>query len=92
MIRERCTETYIRKLKPEAKPYSVWCSEVPGWGCRFSGRTGRKVIVVQGLPAGRTKRKIITSGTFNTMKCPVARQKAIEALEALSRKCQSRRR
>src|SRR5215813_8060194 len=85
MMRQPFTETYIRQLKPGPKRYSVWCSEVPGWGCRVSARTGRKVFVVQGVPAGGVKQKFVRIGSFNTMRFAAARQKAIEALEALSR-------
>ena len=53
-MRQPFTETYIRQLKPREGRYSVWCSEVPGWGCRVSARTGRKVFIVQGVPAGGT--------------------------------------
>jgi integrase len=63
----------------------VWCSEVLGWGCRVSALTGRKVFIVRGVPAGGTKQKFVKSGAFNTMRFAVARQKAIEALEALGR-------
>jgi integrase len=82
MVGQPLTDIAIRKLKSiDGDRVEIWDSKIPGFGLRASERGTKSFILVYRY-RGRPRR--LTLGRYPTLSLAVARQKATDALRAVS--------
>ena len=80
MAKKHLTKPVVDKLEAKQTDYVVWCTGLPGFGCRVHP-TGKKTFITQYRIGGRNAPvKKVTIGTYGSLTVYEARLKATEIL------------
>lgn len=78
----RLTASRVKAAQPADRPYCLWCSDLPGFGCRINPSGARTYVVRYRNAGGMTR--TLTLGSAAKMAGDQARALALQAFAAVS--------